>query len=208
MRRDPSVPCGAYSHDLSHGLCKIVRARVGSAPENYTNAASVWRLRFTALTLLVPNPGEQISELLATCSSGATGSSGVTLMGLQPRAPLIRTVMVCPYLSSACASALRDLQQHCLTLWHTSFMINAILQVTGEKIFLFKKISPSGSLSSLKLEKVPSECLFHLETLKAVVTLWRRAAVGEEDIVCSEFMLVGWWTSCLWGNTCQFSQTA
>ena len=58
--------------DLSRGLCKIVRAGVGSAPENYTNAASVWRLRFTAFTLLVPNPGEQISELLATCSSGAT----------------------------------------------------------------------------------------------------------------------------------------
>ena len=58
--------------DLSHGLCKIVRAGVGSAPWNYTNPASVWRLRFTAFTLLVPNSGEQISELLATCSSVAT----------------------------------------------------------------------------------------------------------------------------------------
>lgn len=70
-------------------------------------------------------------------------------------------------------------------------MINAILQITGEKCSFLKKISPSGSLGSLKLEKVPSECLFHLETLKAVVTLQRRAAVGEEDITCSEFMLVG-----------------
>lgn len=121
--------------DLRHGLCKMVRAGVGFAPENYTNPASVWRLRFTAFALLVP--GNRLPGNLFQC--GYRGSPGVTPMGLQSRAPLIRTVTVFPYLSSACASALIEREQHCLTSCHASFMINAILQVTGEKCSFFKK---------------------------------------------------------------------
>ena len=119
--------------DLRHGLCKMVRAGVGFAPENYTNPASVWRLRFTAFALLVP--GNRLPGNLSQC--GYRGSSGVTPMGLQSRAPLIRTVTAFPHLSSACASALIEREQHCLTLCHIFIYDKCNFASHWRKMFLF-----------------------------------------------------------------------
>lgn len=68
------------------------------------------------------------------------GLSAATIMSLQLRVPLVRTVMVFPYFSSAHVSAPIQLEQHCLTLYHASFMINAIWQVTRAKYSFLKNL--------------------------------------------------------------------